>query len=117
MKQAMHVAATSAKFTMGLGLSTVFVATMDDVIYSNFRKNVIMPLQMVMVRAPAGQVNKEEVRDVLTGAGSFVNEMRPHAIMPANAKELMLKDADYSTPQDHYFAYTQRSRTALEQGV
>ena len=33
----------SAKFGVGFGLGTVFIATMDDVIYSNFRKNVIMP--------------------------------------------------------------------------
>ena len=44
MRQAINIASTSAKFTVGIGVSTMFVATMDDVIYSNFRKNVIMPI-------------------------------------------------------------------------
>ena len=44
--------------------------------------------------------------EVKNGAGEFVENMRPRSIMPINAKELMLKDADYSTPADHYFAYT-----------
>ena len=113
----MHIAATSAKFTAGLGLTTVFVATMDDVIYSNFRKNVIMPFQMVLVRAPSGKVDQEDIKDVISGTSSFVNDMRPHAILPASAKELMMKDVDYSTPQDHYFAYTQRRRNQLDGGV
>ena len=43
--------------------------------------------------------------------------MRPHALIPSNAKDLMLKDADYSTPQDHYFNYTQRDRAALSSGT
>ena len=44
MKQVLYAASSSAKFTVGVALSTVFVATMDDVIYSNFRKNIIMPI-------------------------------------------------------------------------
>ena len=56
MKQAMHAAATSVKIGTGVALSTIFVATMDDVIYSNFRKNVIMPFSMVTVRGSAGQI-------------------------------------------------------------
>ena len=43
--------------------------------------------------------------------------MKPHALMPTNAKELILKDADYSTPQDHYFNYTQADRARLTQGL
>ena len=31
--------------------------------------------------------------------------------MPSNAKELLLKDAEYSTPQDHYFAHIQSKKT------
>ena len=61
MKQALHVAGTSVKFTAGIAISTMFVSTMDDVIYSNFRKNIIMPISMVCVRAPAGKLSNEEV--------------------------------------------------------
>jgi len=54
MRQAINVASTSAKFTAGIGVSTMFLATMDDMIYSNFRKNIIMPIQMVCVKSPQG---------------------------------------------------------------
>ena len=115
MKQAIQIASTSAKFTAGVAFSTVFVATMDDLIYSNFRKNVIMPIQMVTVRSPtAGSVSKEEIQELAKGTKSFIGEMSPHALMPSNAKDLMLKDAEYSTPQDHYFGYTQRDRALLD---
>lgn len=67
MKQAMNIATTSAKFTVGIGLSTVFVCTMDDLIYSTFRKNIIMPVSMVCVRAPAGTISSEEVKEVVSG--------------------------------------------------
>ncbi len=43
MKLAMQAVTGGAKAGVGVGLSVLFVATMDDVIYSNFRKNVIMP--------------------------------------------------------------------------
>ena len=31
--------------------------------------------------------------------------MTPGGLRPTSAKDLMLKDADYSTPTDHYFSY------------
>ena len=43
MKLAMQAVTGTAKVATGVGMSIFFVATMDDVIYSNFRKNVIMP--------------------------------------------------------------------------
>jgi len=47
MKHALSATKTTVKCGVGLGFTTVFIATMDDVIYSNLRKNIIMPLQMV----------------------------------------------------------------------
>lgn len=46
----------------------------------------------------------------MEGVGSFLNEMQPRGagITSEGAKALMLKDTDYSTPTDHYFAYLQR---------
>ena len=117
MRQAIHIASTSAKFTVGIGVSTMFVATMDDLIYSNFRKNVIMPFQMVLVKSPAGMPASQGVKELAQGTKSFASEMKPHALMPTNAKELILKDADYSTPQDHYFNYTQADRARITQGL
>ena len=43
MKQALYAVKTTTKFTFGLGMSLVFVTTCDDMIYSNFRKNIILP--------------------------------------------------------------------------
>lgn len=36
--------------------------------------------------------------------------MVPHGLGRMSAKDLILKDADYSTPQDHYFAYLQKMK-------
>ena len=44
MKQALSAAGATVKCGVGVGFSTMFIATMDDVIYSNLRKNIIMPL-------------------------------------------------------------------------
>ena len=51
-----------------------------------------------------------------SGTTNFIKEMRPHALVPTNAKELILKDADYSTPQDHYFGYLQRTKEKFKEG-
>ena len=71
---------------------------MDDVIYANFRKNVLLPVHMVLISTPTGTLETKDVKQLALGAGSFASEMRPRSIVPMNAKELMLKDADYSTP-------------------
>lgn len=36
--------------------------------------------------------------------------MAPQGLGRMNAKDLILKDVDYSTPQDHYFAHLQRMK-------
>lgn len=117
MKQALHAASTTAKFSFGLGITTVFISTMDDVIYANFRKNVILPFQMVSIKGSHGELNVQDVKSVAQGTRSFMRELTPHGLAPANAKELILKDADYSTPQDHYFGYVNRNKGALGQGA
>lgn len=117
MKQALHAASTSAKFSFGLGITTVFISNMDDVIYANFRKNVILPFQMVSIKGSRGEINVQDVKSLSSGAGNFMKDLKPHGLAPANAKELILKDADYSTPQDHYFGYVNRNKGALDQGA
>jgi hypothetical protein len=34
-----------------------------------------------------------------------MRDMAPHGLSRMSAKDLILKDSDYSTPQDHYFAH------------
>lgn len=109
MKQAFKTAKGALNLSVGLGLGAGFAMTMDDIIYANLKKNVIMPLQMAQIQGD-GRVNVSDLKDVGSGVGSFVAQMRPRAIIPQSAKELMLKDADYSTPQDHYFAHLQNKK-------
>ena len=49
----------------------------------------------------------------MTGTGKFLKEMLPSpgGLTSEGAKALMLKDSDYSTPSDHYFAYLQKIKT------
>lgn len=107
---------TSVKFTTGIGMMTVFVSTMDDVIYANFRKNIILPFQMVTIKGSHGELAANDFSSVAQGTGAFIKEMKPHALAPTNAKELILKDADYSTPMDHYFGYLGRHKASLDAG-
>lgn len=45
-----------------------------------------------------------------------MKDMQPlgRGIVADNAKALLLKDTDYSTPSDHYFAHLQKLKTELE---
>jgi hypothetical protein len=43
MKQAIKGAKSVFGLGLGFGCASVFVATMDDMVYSNFRKNVVIP--------------------------------------------------------------------------
>ena len=50
------------------------------------------------------------------GTGKFIKKFKPSAIAPESAKDLMLKDSEYSTPEDHYFAHIQsKKQLELEQ--
>ena len=112
MKQAMQAAGATAKFGCGAGLSILFISTCDDMIYTNFRKNVIMPFQMVRVKGASLQTS--DVKELSAGTADFLRDMKPHALHRSSAKELILKDADYSTPQDHYFNYLGQKKTMYD---
>jgi len=47
MKYAMKTAKGSMGFAAGFGMSCLFAQTMDDVIYNDLKRNVIMPIQML----------------------------------------------------------------------
>jgi len=48
-------------------MSIAFVTTCDDIIYSNFRKNIIMPFQMVTIKGSKGAVDVDDVKSVASG--------------------------------------------------
>lgn len=113
---AYQFAKQSAKATFGFGLGVAsgvsFVSFLDDLIYSDLRKNVFMSYKMVSMTSGSQADSKlEQAKSVAQGTIKFFDKIKPQALIPGNAKELMLKDADYSTPQDHYFAYIQRRRS------
>jgi hypothetical protein len=74
----------------------------------------MMPIQMARIRGDGSiqQVTKE----TLKGTQTFLEHMRPRGLAPVTAKDLMLKDSDYSTPADHYFSHLNRLKTN-EEGV
>ena len=57
------------------------------------------------------------MKELGAGTADFLRDMKPHALHRSSAKELILKDADYSTPQDHYFNYLGQKKTMYDQGM
>jgi hypothetical protein len=51
------------------------------------------------------QVDLDELMQVSSGAANFASQFKPQALGPTNVKSLLLKDEDYSTPDDQYFGY------------
>ena len=109
MNQAAFVAKGTLKFSTGVFASILFVSNMDDFIYNDLKKNVILPAQMVSVK---GNYDLNDAKTVASGTGKFLKSFQPKAIQPPAAKDLMLKDAEYSTPQDHYFAHISSKKEA-----
>ena len=86
------------KFAVGTGMSVTFVATMDDYIYAQFRKNIVLPFQMVMLNPAIEGEQAESDVTLSEGIVEFGKQMAPKSIIPQNAKDLMIRDSDYSTP-------------------
>jgi len=48
---------------------------------------------------------------VAEGTGNYIFKLKPATLKPMSAKELVLKDVDYSTPADHLFEYTTKRQS------
>merc|ERR1712046_485550 len=82
---------------------------MDDVIYSDLKRHTVMPIQMALLNSDTS--NLQLMQTTVQGTGRFMYNLAPRgAAFKDSAKELMLKDADYSTPTDHYFSHLQRMK-------
>jgi len=58
-----------------------------------------MSYRMVSLSAePKASERLEQAKAVAQGTVSFFEKIKPRALLPGNAKDLMIKDADYSTP-------------------
>lgn len=96
----------AAGIVSGGALGAGFICVMDDVIYSQLRRNMILPMKQVFISATSkNQVDLDELFQVGQGTANFVSQFKPQDIGRTNAKALLLKDEDYATPDDHYFGY------------
>lgn len=91
-------------FVTGGMLSTGLVLNMDDLIYGQFRRNIILPMMNVLYPQNSG-VSLDDVIALGQGSRNFAAQFKPQAMGPTNVKALLMNDNDYSTPQDHYFGY------------
>lgn len=99
-------------FASGAIIGSTFIMSMDDMIYTQLRRNIIMPVQQVFTGVKAGQGPQlDELLAVASGTGAFVSQFKPHALGRSGAKSLILGDGDYATPNDHYFGYISKRQT------
>ena len=92
----------SIHFTVGAGCGTAMALKADDMIYSQFKRHVISPFQVLV---NANSISKEDLMELGAGTKTMMKQFQPHALQKVSAKTLLLDDNDYSTPQDHYFSY------------
>lgn len=94
------------KRTLSLGAgSTVgayMVLRMDDMVYNQLRRHVIVPFQVLR---NSEKISKDDLRDVGVGTKNFLMQFKPMATTRVSAKKLLMDDGDYSTAQDHYFSF------------
>ena len=95
-------------FLAGSGLGSVFVCNMDDVIYGQLRRNVILPFRQALFGAPGKQASLDDLFELSSGTANFVSQFKPLSVGPHNARALIIDEQEYSTPSDHYFGYINR---------
>ena len=113
---ALNFAYKSAKATIGFSAGIVtgicMISFLDDMIYYDLKKHVFLPYKMVSINSNnQTDVKLAQAKAVAQGTASFFNHIKPN-FPSGNAKELIVHDDDYSTPQDHYFAYMQKRKQA-----
>jgi hypothetical protein len=64
-------------FSLGLGMSVgaSFALTMDEVIYLQMRKNVIIPIQMVKFKRDSrvSDLTLDDIKEIGEGTGKFMS--------------------------------------------
>lgn len=81
----------SVGFSVGGLTSAYMVLKMDDMVYSQLRRHVILPFRMV--------TNQQgDISELGAGTRDFIYQFRPLAMNKTNAKALLIDDHDYSTP-------------------
>ena len=98
----MIYAKKSAHLGVGLGLGAYGALKLDDMVYTQLKKHVILPFQVL---ANSQNIQTNDLKEIGVGTKTFIKQFKPLAMDKRNAKALMIDDGDYSTPQDHYFGY------------
>ena len=88
-------AKTVLSFTSGAALSTAFFIRMDDFIYQNMKKKIVIPIQVL---TNSQKITMDDLKEVSTGSKDFFTSFKPNALKKTSAKKLLVDDTDYSMP-------------------
>lgn len=95
-------------FVGGSAIGAGFICNMDDVIYNQLRRNVILPFKQTFFGSNKQNIDLDDILKIGSGTANFVSQFKPHDLGRSNVKALLLNDQDYATPQEHYFGYINR---------
>lgn len=98
----------SVNFSVGVGVGAYSALKMDDLIYSQLRRHMIIPIQVLTNTA---QISQTELNELGLGTKNMMRTLAPAGLNRVSAKTLLIDDKDYSTPQDHYFSYINMRQT------
>ncbi len=76
-------------FVSGTALSSLFVANMDDVIYGQLRRNVVLPFKHVFM---GPQPSLDEILELGSGTANFVSQFKPRSLGMHNARALLVDE-------------------------
>ena len=99
-------------FTIGAGISTLFVLKMDDLIYYQIRRHLIHPIYVLTNQK---EISSNDIKDLGTGTRDLIQQFKPHGLQKVSAKKLLIDDKDYSTPSDHYFSFLNKRDESPDQ--
>lgn len=86
-------------FVTGSALGAGFVCSMDEIIYSQLRRNIILPFKQTFFGGKAAsQVSIDDLAELGSGTANFAAQFKPHSLGKQNAKALLINDQEFSTP-------------------
>jgi hypothetical protein len=85
-------------FAAGSLISVSFVCNMDDIIYGQFRRNIINPFRGLIYKSEEKGVSLEDLMVLGEGTANFASQFKPHGLGRTNVKALLMNDENYSTP-------------------
>jgi hypothetical protein len=96
----------------GVGIGAFMALRMDDIMYTQVRRNVVVPFQILV---NSQRIQQKDLIELGEGTKNLVYQMKPHALNKVSAKQLLVDDQDFSTPQDHYFSFLSQRASLSEE--